>query len=263
MGIKIVTLFDKNPLQGLPRLQALMVVVDGRCGSPLAVLDGASLTALRTGAASGAATDLLARPEAKRAALFGAGVQGRTQLEAVCAVRRIEKAHVFDKDPRCAESFAREMSGPLNIEVEASASPSEAVRDADVVCTTTTSSSPVFADGDLKEGAHINAVGSYQPHVQEIPAETIARALVVVDQREAALAETGDLIIPLERGIIDEAHIRGELGEIAAGTKGGRASDDQVTLFKSVGVAVQDLAAADRALANASKLGLGTSVPLL
>ena len=262
MGLKVITLFGGNAALGLPRIQALMQVFDAATGSPLAVMDGASLTAIRTGAASGAATDILARPDAAVAAIFGAGPQAQTQLEAMVAVRPVRRARVFDADAHRAAAFAREMASRLGIPVEAAASASAAIAGADVVCTATTSSVPVLADADLAPGVHINAVGSYKPTVREIPGETVCRALVVVDHRPAAMAEAGDLLIPMEEGILARGTAFAELGEIIAGRKAGRESADQVTLFKSVGVAVQDLAAADRVLANAARLNLGTEICL-
>jgi ornithine cyclodeaminase/alanine dehydrogenase-like protein (mu-crystallin family) len=262
VSLKVVTLFEGNRAKGLPFIQALVLVLDGTDGRPLAVMDGASLTAIRTGAASGAATDLLARVDAKTAASLGAGVQARTQLEAVCAVRDIERAWVFDVDGERAQAFADEMAERLGIVVDAVATPSAGLENADIVCAATTSETPVFDDSDLAAGTHINAVGSYKPHVREIPAETVLRARVVVDQREAALEEAGDLILPLREGLIGKDHIHAEIGEIVAGLKAGRQSDTEITFFKSVGVAVQDLAAAGCALANAERLGLGTELRL-
>jgi ornithine cyclodeaminase/alanine dehydrogenase-like protein (mu-crystallin family) len=262
MGLKIVTLFGDNVARGLPRIQALVIVLDAATGSPLAVMDGTSLTAIRTGAASGAATDLLARPDATVAAIFGAGPQAQTQLEAVCVVRPIRRAMIFDPSAGRAEALAREMAPRLGIAVLAARSPAEALAGADIVCTATTSVEPVFADRDVAPGTHINAVGSYKPTVREIPAETVRRARVVVDHRPAALAEAGDLIIPMEQGLIEKDHIYAELGEIIAGLKKGRESPEQVTLFKSVGVAVQDIAAANQVLAGAERLNLGTDLTL-
>jgi ornithine cyclodeaminase len=262
MGVKIVTLFGGNAALGLPRLQALMVVLDAATGSPLAVMDGTSLTAIRTGAASGVATDLLARPDAAVAAVFGAGPQARTQLAGVCAVRPIRRARIFDVSAERARAIAREMAEELGIQVEAAASPSEALAGADVVCTATTASEPVFADGDVAPGTHINAIGSYKPGVREIPAETVRRARVVVDHLPAALAEAGDLIIPMKQGLIGKGHVYAELGELLAGVKKGRQSPGEITLFKSVGVAVQDLAAADLVLAAAERLNFGTELAL-
>jgi ornithine cyclodeaminase len=146
--------------------------------------------------------------------------------------------------------------------VNGPASAAEAVREADIICAARSSQTPVFADADLKSGVHINAVGSYQPTVQEIPTETVVRARVVVDHRESALAETGDLLIPIGLGLYSAARIAAELGEIVSGNKPGRADDTEITFFKSVGVAIQDLVGATRILANARRLGLGTLVPL-
>jgi len=262
MGIKLVSLFPGNPGRGLPLIHALMTVFDGETGRPLAVMDAGALTALRTGAAAGAATDLLARHDARTAAIFGAGTQGATQLEAVCAVRPIAKASVFDPAAGQAEAFAREMAPRLDIDIAAADTPAEALADADVVCTATTSPAPVFDDADLKPGVHVNAVGAHTPETREIPAETVVRATVVVDQIEAALAEAGDLLIPIADGLIGRDHIRAELGEIAASGEPVRQSADEVTLFKSVGLAVQDIAAASEILKAAEKLDLGQRVPL-
>jgi len=262
MAVKIVSVFNDNPARGLPLIHALVVVVDAETGRPAAVMDGTYLTALRTGAASGAATDLLARPEARTAAIFGAGAQARTQLEAVCAVRPITTAWVYDVVPERAAAYAAEMGQALSLPVRVAGTPAEAVRQADVICTATTSSTPVFDDADVRPGTHINAVGAYTPQMQEIPAETVLRARVVIDHREASLAEAGDLLIPLRRGLMTEAHIYAELGEIAAGLKPGRGSAEEVTLFKSVGVAVQDVAAAGAVLEAARQMGLGTEVEL-
>ncbi len=262
LGIKVLTLFEGNAQRGLPRIQATMLLVDGTTGSPLAVMDGAALTAIRTGAASGAATDVLVRPDASVAAIFGAGVQGRTQLEAICSVRAIGRAWIVDPDAQAAARFAREMSELLRVDVRVARCATEAVREADIVSTATVARTPVFADADLKPGVHINAIGSYQPDVQEIPEETVARARIVVDHRPSTLAEAGDLLVPLGKGLIQESDLATELGEVIIGAKPGRTSADEVTLFKSVGVAVQDLAAAARVAERAAELGLGTQVAL-
>ncbi len=259
-GVKVVNLFAGNPQLGLPRIQAFVTVFDGTTGTPRAILDGTTLTALRTGATSGLATDLLARPDAKNAVIFGAGVQARTQLEAVCAVRSIERAWVVDPSGEASAAFAREMSEQLDMEITAEPSSSVALAEADVVCAATTSKTPVFDDADLPPGVHVNAVGSYQPAVQEIPAETVIRSKLVVDHRDSALEETGDLIIPIDDGRFHPDQIHAELGEIVLGNRPGRTSPDKTTFFKSVGVAIQDLIAAGRALELAESQGLGQTV---
>jgi alanine dehydrogenase len=264
LGVKIVSVFPGNLEMGLPTIFALVVVVEASTGRPVAVMDGTYLTALRTGAASGAATDLLARKDARVAAIFGAGVQGRTQLLAVCKVRDIEKVWVYDVSPQAGEKYAQEMAGKGRVpaDLKVTSSPAEAARGADVICTATTSKTPVFADGDLKPGVHINAVGSFTPEMQEILGQTVARARLVVGSREGCLAETGDLIIPIRKGLITEDHIYAELGEIAAGIKPGRGSAEEITLFKSVGNAVQDVSVARAVLTQAEALGLGIEVEL-
>lgn len=262
LAVKVVSLFPGNPARHLAYIQAAVLVLEPDTGRALALLEGGALTAIRTGAAGGAGADLLARPESAIAAIFGAGVQGRTQLEAVCNVRHIDRAWVYDADPKRAADFVAEMAGrvPIPHDLRAASSPAEAIHEADIVCTATTSNTPVFSDADLKPGTHISAVGSYTPEMQEIPAETVKRALVVVDARSAALVESGDLIQPLRSGLFGADHVHAELGEIILGRKPGRSSPDQITYFKSVGVASQDVMAAQVAVQNALRLGLGQTV---
>ena len=264
LAVKVVSLFPNNLEQQrrLDLIQAAVLVLDAETGQTLALLEGSSLTAIRTGAGSGAAIDLLARPDSKIVAVFGAGAQGRTQLEAACSVRKIEQAWVFDPAVKKSEAFVSDMAGkgyvPIDLRVAASAS--QALANADIICTATTASAPVFADSALKPGAHISAIGSYTPEMQEVPAETVARALVVVDSLDATLEETGDLLKPIQAGLFAADHISAELGEIVLGRKQGRQTPDQITYFKSVGVAVQDAMGAQLALKNARRDRLGTDV---
>lgn len=262
IGIKTVTLFEENRKNGLPYIQGMVSLFDGDNGTPRAVLDGMTITSLRTGAASGLATKLLSRKDSRVCAIFGGGVQGRTQLEAVCAVRDIQKAVIFDAVPVAAEKFAKDMEELLGIEIVVARNSKEAVMDADIICCASISETPVFADQDLPAGVHINAVGSYKPHVQEVPEEMVLRSRLYVDHRESALEETGDLIIPIEKGIMTEKHIVAEIGEVAAGKAVGRISETEITFFKTVGVALQDLAAATVILQRAEDLGVGTMVEL-
>jgi len=243
IGLKLISLCEGNPARGLPLAQAVTIVMDAELGTPLAVLEAGHLTAVRTGAASGAATDVLARKDARVAAIFGAGVQGRTQLEAAAAVRPLRKAFIVDTDRRAAAAFAADMGRSLALDVEPADSRT-ALREADIVSTATTSAVPVFRDGDLKAGVHINAVGSYKPHVREVPGETIRRAVLFVDERRSALMEAGDILLAIREGLVGEDHIRAEIGEVLAGLAPGRRSDDEITVFKSVGNAVEDLAVA-------------------
>jgi len=262
LAIKVVSLFPTNPGRGFAYIQAAVLVLDPETGRALALLEGSSLTAIRTGAASGAAIDLLARTDSKVAVIFGAGAQGRTQLEAACTARKIESAYIYDGNIGKAESFAKEMraNGSITKDIRIASSAKEAIENADIICTATTSTKPVFEDKDLKAGTHISAVGSYMPEMQEVPAETVQRAKIFVDSRSASLEEAGDLIQPLRAGLFDESHIYGELGELILGKISGRQSQEEITYFKSVGIAVQDAMAAQVALNNARKMKIGTEV---
>jgi len=257
IGTKLLTLLPGNPQVGRQLIYALMTVFDGETGEPVALMDGGVLTALRSGGASGAATDFLARADAAVAGVFGAGRQARAQLEAVACVRPLEQAFVFDTVPEAARDFATEMSQRLGFRVEPVETAAEAVSGADIVCTATSSGVPAFADGDVRPGTHINAIGCYHPNRHEVPPETVARSRVVVDQLQAAKEEAGDIVIAIERGLMSWDDVYAELGELSAGLKSGRQNEDEVTLFKSVGLAVQDLAAALWALDSARELGLG------
>ncbi len=265
LGAKIVSVFPRNLEYDKPTIHAFVIICDAKTGQPAAMMDGTFLTALRTGAASGIATDLLAREQAKTASIIGAGTQGRTQLEAICCVRKIQKVMVYDKNLRAAETFSEEMQNrgdPIPRDISVVTSSEKAIAEADVICTATTSSVPVFEDSHLKPGVHINGVGSYTPQMQEIPEKTIVRAKVVVDSLTASLEEAGDLIIPIEKGLIDKTHIRGELGQVAWGSLSQRETDEDITFFKSVGLAIQDVAVAELALREAASLGLGTDIDL-
>lgn len=262
LAVKVVSLFPTNPARGLAYIQAAVLVFDPETGRAIALLEGSSLTAIRTGAAGGAAIDLLARPDSKVVAIFGAGAQGRTQLEAACTARSIETAFVFDPDPAKAEVFAEEMKGKQGIsrDVRVAWNAQEAIQNADVVCTATTSTTPVFEDRFLRPGTHISAVGSYTPEMQEVPAATLQRAKIFVDSRAASMEEAGDLIQPIRAGLFDESFVFGELGEVVLGRIPGRQSQEEITYFKSVGIAVQDAMAAQVALTNARKMSIGTEV---
>jgi ornithine cyclodeaminase len=262
LAIKVVSLFPGNPGRGLAYIQAAVLVFDPDTGQAIALLEGSSLTAIRTGAASGAAIDLLARPDSEVVAVFGAGAQGRTQLEAACTARKIETAYIYDGNLEKAQTFAGEMRGEGRItnDIRVASNAKEAVEQADIICTATTSTKPVFNDNDLRPGTHISAVGSYTPDMQEVSVETLQRAKIFVDSRTASLEEAGDLIQPIRMGVFEESHICGELGELVLGKIAGRKSKEEITYFKSVGIAVQDAMAAQVALKNAHKMNIGTQV---
>ncbi|MEP7343233.1 MAG: ornithine cyclodeaminase family protein [Acidobacteriota bacterium] len=264
LAVKIVSIHNRNPQLSLPRIHALVIVIDPATGQPVAAMEGGYLTALRTGAASGVATDLLASKDAEVAAIFGAGAQARTQMLAVAAVRRIKRFWIYAPHREHVETLITEMQPQLDsIELLVAASPSEAVRNADVVCAATTSLTPVFDGNELKPGAHVNGIGSYHRGMQEVDCATLKRASkIVVDQRDAALAEAGDLIIAIERGEIRASDIYGEIGEIAAGLKAGREREDEITCFKSVGNAAQDAAIAQAVYRQALEINLGVEMDL-
>jgi ornithine cyclodeaminase/alanine dehydrogenase-like protein (mu-crystallin family) len=259
--IKAISIFGKNYQAGLPLINALVLVFDASTGCPVAVIDGTSLTAIRTGAASGFATKILAKESAETVAIFGAGLQGETQLEAICAVKPISKALIYDLDQDRASKFACEMSKRLSIEIQDSPTAQD-LKEADIICTATTSSKPVFDDVNLKDGVHINAIGAFKPHVHEIPVETVVRARVVVDHLESCLTEAGDLIIPLNEGLITKDHIICEIGEMDDKCPTVRENESDITFFKTVGNAVEDLYAASVILKNARKYNIGTQLSL-
>ncbi len=264
LAVKVVSVFPQNAQHGEPVIYGLVLALEAATGRPLAIMEGSALTAIRTGAASGAATDVLARTDTAVAAIFGSGVQARTQLEAICTVRPIQEVRIYSLVRDQAQTLAAELAGqgPIPVHMRVVDTPDEAVRDADVICTATTSRLPVFDGRSLSPGAHVNGVGSYLPIMQEVDVTTVQRSLVVVDSRTAVLAEAGDLIVPLQNGDIEASHIHAELGEILAGLKPGRTSPQQITFFKSVGLAVQDAVAARIVLHNALAANLGTEVDL-
>jgi ornithine cyclodeaminase len=262
LGLKVVSVFPHNAERhSLPTIHALVVVIDAATGQPMAAMDGRYLTALRTGAASGAATRALAREDARVLALFGAGAQAPHQVSAVCAVRPIEQVLVVNRSIERAEHLIATLHAAGLAAVVRTASPAEALRAADVICCATSARTPVFDDGDLRPGTHINGVGSFTPAMAEVPVATVARARIVVDQRAAAWAEAGDLVAAREAGVLTDDRVT-ELGAVIAGVAPGRLSADEITFFKSVGNAAQDIAVAQIALAEAQRMGLGVEVPL-
>ena len=264
LGCKVVSVRPRNRDRGLPLIAAVVVMVDEATGRPLAVLEGSYLTALRTGAGSGVATDLLARPDSHVLACFGAGVQAGKQVEAVCAVRPIERVWVRSRSEETAHRFVARIAGQRGIpdDVRVAASAEQILAEADIVCTATTSRTPVFDGRALRSGTHVNAVGSYTPEMQEVDPETIRRARVVVDARAGCSAEAGDLIAAMRVGAIGGPETWAELGSVLAGLAPGRGSADEITYFKSVGNAAQDVAVGLCALREAERLGLGSTFDL-
>lgn len=264
LAVKIVSVFPDNLSKKLPVINGVVIVLDDETGMPLALMDGGSLTAIRTGAASGAATDVLARQEVSSVGIFGSGVQARTQLEAVCTIREIELVWVYSPNREHAELFAEDMRGKGAIPdtIHVADDPNKVAANAEILCTATSSSAPVFDASALQPGTHINAVGTFMTTHREVDTETIQQSLVVVDNQEAIWEEAGELVIPLQAGEITTGHIHAELGEIINGEKAGRTNEEQITFFKSVGIAVQDAVAGRIALENAVGHNIGQIITL-
>lgn len=265
IGIKIVSVFPKNVEKGKPSVPAQMILLDGTTGEVCCIMDGTYLTQLRTGAASGAASDVLAIKDAKVAAIFGAGGQALCQLEALLAVRKLQlvKVYALGDEAKKFAQMAKEEFKNYAVEIIAASTPEEAIIDADIITTVTTARKPVFPGNLVKKGAHINGVGSYTREMQELDEYIVKSAEVVfVDSKEAVLSESGDFILPIEKGIIDKDRITGELGEVLLGKLKGRESDDQITVFKTVGISVQDVVTASKIYKKALEKGVGKIVEL-
>ena len=269
LAIKIVGVHYNNPARGLPLIHAVVVALDAETGRALALIEGSSVTAIRTAAGAGAATDFLARHDARIAVVFGAGVQGRTALQALSTARHLETIYLFSRTFDKANALANELRGrgdvpnDLRVLENSPENIARAVRAADIIYCATTSAEPLFNGNDVKAGTHVNAVGTFTHDRREVDTPFVQRCnKIVVDAYSGALAEAGDLLIPMEEGAISEASIYAELGEISGGRKAGRTRDDEITFFKSVGNAVQDAALAQAILKRAEELNLGTQIEL-
>ena len=263
LASKLVTLFPRNAGTQRPTHQALVAVFDPDDGRPVAVLDGTAITAIRTGAGSALATRLLARKDAATMAILGTGVQARSHAQAVTRVRRFAELRVAGRSRDRADALARELAPELDLAIRPVSSWEEACAGADVICAATHASEPVVRRDWLAPGTHVNSVGYGG---REVDDATIADALVVVESRAAALAPfpagSSDLLEPIERGLIDADHVHAEVGELVAGARPGRSAPEEITLYKSVGVAVQDCAAAALVLRSARERGAGREIEL-
>src|SRR5881275_596652 len=240
LGFKAVLVFPANAKRGIDTHQGAVLLFEADTGRLSALMDGAAITAIRTAAVSGVATDVLARPDASELAILGAGVQARTHLEAIAAVRPLRKVRIWSRNAEHASALASELRARFPFPIEAAPSPEAAVRAADIVATVTASPEPILERGWLKEGVHINAVGASIPTSREIDTATMVAARLFVDRRESALAEAGDLLIPMLEGAVRNDHVQAELGEVLTGKNPGRRSARELTLFKSLGLAVED-----------------------
>ncbi|MEP6692475.1 MAG: ornithine cyclodeaminase family protein [Gemmatimonadaceae bacterium] len=254
VGAKVITVVPGNDATPLDSHQGAVLLFDTETGSLLAVLDASSITAIRTAAVSAVATRSLARDDAGDLAILGAGVQAEQHLASMLAVRRLRRIRIWNRSPARAASFVARARRRDGLDVELCATARAACAGADLICTTTGAREPVLEGAWLSAGAHVNAVGSSLRSTRELDSDAVARASLFVDRRESALAEAGDFLIPKREGLVCDEHIRGELGEVLLGTAAGRTSRDEITLFKSLGLAIEDLAAAhfvyDRALAS-------------
>lgn len=262
LAVKVVSVFPENPQRGLRAIHGAVLVSDAETGVPRALLDGVALTAIRTAAACGLATDLLARPDSAVLAVFGSGVHARTQVEAMRAVRPITEVRIYNPNTGSAEAMAEELSkSDSGLDgIRAVGSPGEALDGADVACMATTSRVPVCQDCDVPDGIHINAIGAFKPEDREVPGATVGRSLVVVDDLDSAMEEAGDLLIAIEEGRFSREAIHADLGGLVHGYFAGRSAPSQVTFFKSVGIAAQDVFAAQAVLREAERLRLGDRI---
>jgi len=262
IGVKSITVFPGNHGTELDSHQGAVLLFETKRGSLLAVMDASSITAVRTAAVSGVATRLLARADAGDLALLGTGVQALTHLEAMSHARPLRRVRAWSRRPEHVRAFAQRAERSLGLKVEAAPSAREAVRGADLVCTVTSSREPVLEGEWLSPGTHVNAVGASLATARELDTAAVVRASLFVDRRESALKEAGDFLIPRREGAIDDGHIRAELGELLLGSRPGRQSDSEITVFKSLGLAVEDVASARLIYDNAVEAGAGTRVEL-
>lgn len=267
LGIKIVSVYPRNAEKGLTSVPAAMVLLNAETGEVKALMDGTFLTQLRTGAVSGAATDLLARKDSSIFALIGTGGQAEAQLEAVLTVRSIKEVRVFSPTAGHAEAFAVRMRTKFGTQfsarITAVASSDEAIENADIITAITTAAQPVFDGKKVKAGAHINGAGSYMPNMQELPEDILLRAgKIYLDTRDGVLNEAGDFLTPMQAGRLSADRITGELGELILQKTAGRQSDDEITVFKSTGTAILDIVIAQKIYERAAAQKAGTVITL-
>ena len=263
LACKVVTVYKKNPSEhNMPTTIGKVLVQDPATGDVVCIMDGGYLTAVRTGAVSGVATKYLARNDNNQiAGIFGTGVQARMQLWAVCEARNISKAIAYDVSDNALNNFIAEMSEKLNIEIIKAKTPDD-VLEADIICTATSSPTPIFDGTKVKPGTHINGIGSHTPNARELDSEIIKRSKFVGDSYEACFKESGDIIIPLNEGVITKSNFYAELGEIVTGKKSSRINNKEITIFKSNGLAIQDVAAAKLVYDKALEAGIGANIEI-
>ncbi len=259
-GVKLIGVFNGNPALGKDSHQGAVLLLSGETCEPLALMNASAITAIRTAAVSGVATRLLARAECGDLALIGSGVQARSHLAAMACVRSIRRVRVVSRNFAHAQQFARDLQAAYSFPIEAVNTMEAAVRDADLIVTATSSSEPVLKRDWISHGAHLNVVGASQSFAREVDTATMAASSLFVDRRESTLNESGDYLFALRDGAIGPDHIRAEIGEVLIGAKPGRINQDEITLFKSLGLAIEDLAAAEYVYRQAKSADSGTWV---
>lgn len=252
-GVKFLTQNEDNYSRGMPTITGIIMLMDSESGRILSVMDGTYITGLRTGAAGGLAARILSRENSESFALFGCGAQGRTQLEATLLVRDIKNVYLFDRYKGAIDNLIEDMQAQTDANLNP-ASDLSVLKEVDIIVTATGSAEPLFSLKHLKPGVHINAIGAYKPHMQELDIDIIKNSSLFVDDKEACIAEAGDIVIPLNKGIITPDHIRAELGDVITGKYCGRSNEDEVTVFKSVGLAIQDLLVANEVYENINSI---------
>jgi alanine dehydrogenase len=262
LGTKVVSVFGSNTAVGLPTHLATIVLLDPMTGELLSIMDGRFITEARTAAVSAVSVRHLARRDASRLAIIGSGVQARSHLEAIALVRDLREVRVWSRSLDNRTAFAREMRSRVNAPVTVASSAEDAVNGADLIVLATSSREPVVRSEWIVDGAHVCAVGACRPDQREMDTELVRRGRIFVDSRTGALAEAGDIVIPMKAGTFDETRLAGELGEVVVGTVAGRTSPSEVTVFKSLGMAVEDVAAAHLAYIKAVERGLGRGIVL-
>ncbi|HET7344230.1 MAG TPA: ornithine cyclodeaminase family protein, partial [Methylomirabilota bacterium] len=262
LGTKLVTFYDGNRARGLPTHLAAYVLLEATTGRPLALLEGTWLTGLRTGATSALAARYLARPDSRRLVCFGTSAQAEHQVAALAAVLPLARVSVLGRDAGRAAAFAARLGGALGVAVDVAADAVAAVREADVVTCATTATTPLFPGDALRAGTHVDAVGAFRPEHRELDAVTLRRARVVVESHAGVPSTAGELVLALREGAIGPDHVAAELADLVSGRRPGRTSPDEITVFKSVGFALEDLAAARLAYNRAVADGVGTEVEL-
>ncbi len=262
LGMKVITYFQDNPKRGLPAILATIMLFSVETGKMIAVMDGSYITAIRTACASAMATRALANRETPVLGILGAGVQARAHIQALSRVRKLQQIKIYSPSGISATKIRKDMESDVGFGVKVAASAEDAVKHSDIVVTVTTAKEPSLKSEWLNAGVHINAVGSHRPDLREVDGATLARAQVVVDSREAIMAECGDILLALKEKSIPEDVIHAEIGEVLAGMKSGRESAGEITLYKSVGIAIQDVATANLVYHRALDRKVGTQVEI-